>query len=439
MASFLTLTPHDPIISRDGRPFGAGQRMGSLDWLYPSVLAGSLRTTLGNIAGADFLETETIDALKKVVISGPFPLWTGRIFLPAPKDIIVKEVETDGVKQRLAYAIRPMKIKNDDGCDLPFPKGILCPAMLPILDEFKPAEIPDYWSVDKMIEWLRSPDCRCFLAPPAPLKPEESKSIGEFLPQIQKDTRTHVKIDPDLGSAEDEMLFRTIGLDLSLKGRSQGIKLALRVEADGILIGDKSLDNLIAEIDCFGTVGGERRLSYWKSDRPGSQANSAEIQPQTRENPQNWWHFPKRIGEILVKQKNPDNRVRLVLATPAIFSHGWLPGWLEFKGESIESNSDKIMPPGIKLKLVSACTERWKPISGWSLEKGKRGSKPIRRLVPAGSVYFFEVLEGDAATLAEKLWLKSVCDDEQDRRDGFGLALWGIWDYADENIVNEQE
>jgi len=93
----------------------------------------------------------------------------------------------------------------------------------------------------------------------------------------------------------------------------------------------------------------------------------------------------------------------------------------------------------VKLNLVSACTGRWKPISGWSLEKGRRGPKPIRRLVPAGSVYFFEVLEGDASALAKNLWLRSVCDDEQDRRDGFGLALWGIWDYADENVVKEQE
>ena len=95
-------------------------------------------------------------------------------------------------------------------------------------------------------------------------------------------------------------------------------------------------------------------------------------------------------------------------------------------------------PNELNLKLVSACMGRWKPISGWSLEE--KGAKPIRRLVPAGSVYFFE-LEGDedASIVAKNLWLKSVCDDEQDRKDGFGLALWGIWDYADETNVKVQE
>jgi CRISPR-associated protein Cmr3 len=52
-------------------------------------------------------------------------------------------------------------------------------------------------------------------------------------------------------------------------------------------------------------------------------------------------------------------------------------------------------------------------------------------LVPAGSVYFFEVLSGNAEDLVKNLWLRSVCDEDQDRWDGFGLAIWRLWDYAD--------
>jgi CRISPR-associated protein Cmr3 len=291
-----------------------------------------------------------------------------------------------------------------------------------------------------MIEWLKNPNGKFFLAPPGPQKQGKIKIIGEFLPNPQKDTRTHVKIDRKLGSAEDEMLFRTVGLDLSLKGRSQGIRLAVRVESEGVFLGDKSLGALVAEMDCFGTIGGERRLAHWMIEKPDKQANSAEMQPKAFEGPQIGWSFSKKICESLDKQKNGNKRVRLVLATPAVFYQGWLPGWLEFNGESIESTPNKIIPLGLKLKLISACFDRWRPISGWSLEKGRCGPKKIKRLVPAGSVYFFEILEGDASALAKNLWSKSVCDDEQDRRDGFGLALWGIWDYADdETVVKEQE
>ena len=88
----ISITPHDPVIARDGRPFGVGQgiRMRSLDWPYPSVLAGSLRTMLGKINGGNFDE-KMIKSLKALQISGPLPLIRGQLYLPAPKDILVKD------------------------------------------------------------------------------------------------------------------------------------------------------------------------------------------------------------------------------------------------------------------------------------------------------------------------------------------------------------
>jgi CRISPR-associated protein Cmr3 len=80
---------------------------------------------------------------------------------------------------------------------------------------------------------------------------------------------------------------------------------------------------------------------------------------------------------------------------------------------------------GPVLKLVGVCIQRWRAVSGWSLAK-PRGPKPIKRMVPAGGVYFFEVLDGNTSALAPN-WLRPVSDDKQDRRNGFGLAAWGIW------------
>ena len=113
----------------------------------------------------------------------------------------------------------------------------------------------------------------------------------------------------------------------------------------------------------------------------------------------------------------------MVLATPAIFKDGWKPGWL----------SDDLVgtPPGanVRLWLVGASIRRWRAVSGWSLADlpgQPRGAKPVKRMVPAGGVYFFEKVDGQASALAER-WLEAVSDDEQDRRDGFGLATWGVW------------
>ena len=87
---FLSIEPHDPIIARDGRPFNAGNRMKGLDWPYPSVLAGSLRTMLGKMKDGNF-DKDTISALKSIIVSGPLPLCQGKIYIPAPKDLLVKE------------------------------------------------------------------------------------------------------------------------------------------------------------------------------------------------------------------------------------------------------------------------------------------------------------------------------------------------------------
>lgn len=51
--------------------------------------------------------------------------------------------------------------------------------------------------------------------------------------------------------------------------------------------------------------------------------------------------------------------------------------------------------------------------------------KAIRRAVPAGSVYFFDVIAGDAAALSSQ-WLQPV-GETPDKHNGFGLPLFGIW------------
>lgn len=406
---FLSITPHDPIIARDGRPFGIGQgiRMRSLDWPYPSVVAGSLRTMLGKMNGGSFDEN-AVEDLKAIQIFGPLPLIQDQIYLPAPKDILVNDI---GNKCQ-AYAIRPVNMKEDEGCDLP--EGVL-PAMLPesVREDFKPAKIPAFWSSEMMIKWLINANGRSFDAPPEEnkyhncletstrKKDQVKKGVGDFIDHPKKESRTHVRVDPSRGASEENMLFETIGLDLSLKGQKDGVQIAVKVESN------KEFGDQAANIDQFHPLGGERRLAHW----------IAIVS-------QRGWSCPAELtGALAGKQ-----RIRMVLTTPAIFSNGWKPRWLNV-GTPPEA------PEGLKLKLISACIDRWKPISGWSLEKGSRGPKAIRRLVPAGSVYFFDVLSGDAGDLAKELWMRPVSDEDQDRRDGFGLAVWGLWDFADEGKI----
>jgi CRISPR-associated protein Cmr3 len=110
----------------------------------------------------------------------------------------------------------------------------------------------------------------------------------------------------------------------------------------------------------------------------------------------------------------------LTLLTPAIFAAGYRPDWLD---EDLQGE-----PPGVaglRLQLVAAALERWQPHSGWDL--AEQAPRATRKLVGAGATYWFRLLdEPDDGALAS-LWLASLCDDEQDRRDGYGLALPAPW------------
>ncbi len=138
--------------------------------------------------------------------------------------------------------------------------------------------------------------------------------------------------------------------------------------------------------------GGERRL--------------AQICENNEDKERAWPECPDEIREALTKTRY----VRMVLATPALFTHGWKPGWEELGG--------------VRLTLKAAAVGRRVALSGWDFQK--RGPKAVRWMVPAGSVFYFEVPDNNAPLLADQ-WLAPVSDDEQDRRDGYGLALWGVW------------
>ncbi|MBN1547549.1 MAG: type III-B CRISPR module-associated protein Cmr3 [Syntrophaceae bacterium] len=382
----LKLTPRDPLIARDGRPFGAGQgqRMRSLDWFYPSVVAGSLRTLLGKQTDPSF-SADTIKVLKALSISGPLPIVDDTLFFPRPHDCLVSG------QDRLGHSIRPMTFQEGEGSDLP---DGLHPVLLPDgVEDFKPIKNPPaFWSGKKMVQWLiRASKIQI---------PDESLVSDGFLDAPPRDLRFHVKMDPNTGAGlKEDALFLTAGLDLSRKNHSIPICLSVRVNADN------GFSKALQGLNTMHPMGGERRLVHWQSQ-------------QSRD----LWQYPKDIKNAL----SGASCVRMILASPAIFANGWKPGWLKNATHGLEGE-----PPGlkVKLRLIGVIIDRWLPLSGWSLE-APVGPKAVRRMVPAGGTYFFKVVDNNAQDLTPG-WLQSVCDEEQDRRDGFGLALWGVWNEHD--------
>lgn len=406
MSVVLQLTPHDPLVARDGRPFGVGQgnRMRGLPWPLPSVVAGSFRTALvksnpdWDFSWAKFKQAD----LLKVAVAGVFPVHGGELYLPAPNDAVAEPNE-NGRGIKTVHRVWPLD--NPGGCDFPGDLPLL-PVMLPDgVTEFKTADVPAWWPVNKLAGWLLN---------------ESIQFDKEFFKLPVQSMRDHVVIDEQRGANKDGHIFASSNLnvthlprfgmksgDTKLKFDERFAKVELTAR---VTIPDSETALTVGQqFGIWHPLGGERRMVHWQQEEAETTG----------------WKCPAGIRSSLATA----TKVRMVLATPAIFKDGWKPGWLA-KGLGRDLSR-------VKLKLAGASVGRWKAVSGWSLQpipdnskprdKWKPGPKPIRRMVPAGSVYFFEVEKpGDAATLAD-LWLQSVSDDEQEQRDGFGLALWGTW------------
>jgi len=119
---------------------------------------------------------------------------------------------------------------------------------------------------------------------------------------------------------------------------------------------------------------------------------------------------------------------RIILISPGIFPKGWLPPGCEKSEDGIFFEWK-----GVRAQLKAAAIGRHGVISGWDMANHR--PKPAQKVVPAGSVYWFQVLEGDTSEL-ESVWKEGLysvhgnMDQEyvtNRRREGFGRVWFGAW------------
>ena len=98
-------------------------------------------------------------------------------------------------------------------------------------------------------------------------------------------------------------------------------------------------------------------------------------------------------------------KFKLYLVTPAIFDDGWFP-------KGIHQN----------VELITAAVGNYVPVGGWDVAHGR--PKGTYRAVPAGSVYYFRLINGaNVDTVLDCLHYKNIGD--QRTQEGFGLAYVG--------------
>lgn len=381
------IEPRDPFIARDGRPFGLipGARAASYDFPFPSTTTGGVRTRHGLGIGGNFDDEQQkprlVAEVRRIEVRGPLLVEIGkdpddvRWLASAPADAALFEVETvNGNIDRYRAEIKVLEPRGlPDDTDTNLPEGLMpiCPTLS---DQRKPCgNAPRYWTWQRFEQWLINPVC----------EQVDLTELGHNGPVSE--IRTHVKVQPGTWTAADGALFQTRGLEFTLGNKDASLSarrlaFGIATDATGITPG-------------LAPLGGERRLVNWHKSR----ATLPECPPLLR----------KAIIET--------GACRIVLLTPAHFKEGSRPQWLV-------GPRDRLTPA-----LIAMAAARTQVVSGWDFEIDK--PKPTRRLVPSGAVFFLR-LDGDSSARnqwIDTMWMACVSDNEQDRRDGFGLAVLGSW------------
>ncbi|GIX35130.1 MAG: CRISPR-associated protein Cmr3 [Lysobacteraceae bacterium] len=368
------LTPKAPLVFRTGKPFLAGTR-DRAHYPWPSAWAGMLRTHYMDHHG---MGPESAEALLQLPAHGALLAacsMDGRLslWLPKPADAIaLAGTEANGADAQEVSFLRLTPISAPAGTGSDLPTGLL-PVGLPGKEKGKPRSSPAFWPLADYLDWAEGKPVAVALS---------GRRLANTLTLPEEETRTHVSVDPQTEAAVEGRLFQTAALDFAPRPK---------LGAGWVFVG-RGPAGLPSGLVTF---GGERRLSVLEPADDGIFA------------------VPSALQEPLSKARG----MAVTLATPAVFSAGWRPGWLE------QNLTGQWPDSPLRVRLRAAVVERWQPVSGWDLRA--RAPKPMRRAVAAGATYWFEVLDGDIDPA--RLWLQPISDAAQDRRDGFGLAVLRPW------------
>lgn len=390
----IIITPRDPLLFRDGRPFSSdpGSRAKSQGFPMPSTIIGSIRTR-GGTDNHGTWQKDLHNAVLNYAMQGPLLLASPQtpklehICVVAPLDAVMLD-------QNRIRILEPLQLESDEQTNLEVaPVGF---AKIDSQDKSKPDGMPKYWHWHNFMNWLVRP--KDFA-----IQPSDLGIQGPIL-----ETRTHVSLDAKTQTAQEGALFATSALEFTQLQSSKNQHTQYQL-SDAIQYGiyTQITNTETSEHHLF-FLGGESRVA-------GFNTQEKTLLPKLNDS---------ESGQQIQKSVLQSRACRLVLLTPAYFAYGWKPEYL------LEERF------GVTPQLMAAVVGKPQTISGWDYDLYK--PKPTRRLVPAGSVYYFK-LHGTDQAITEWLsnhWLQNISDETKKtefssafpaRKDGFGLCAIGTW------------
>lgn len=382
-----------PLVFRSGKPFGSIASAQDATFPLPSATAGLVRALSIEQGVGKFteykgkLQDAEYQKLLSISSQGPFLIRFNpdqqddyTILVPKPANALYFEDKQD--KKTHLVRLTP-QVFDADLCGSDLPEGLL-PVQMQQNLKGKPQSGVSFWSLQHFLAWQQGTQ----------LSFEEVEKEG--LKALPIDIRTHVKIDAKTLSSEDGKLFQTASLDLNHQSQPDDSTTGTKWNENRYgfaIFTEQSLKQDLA------TLGGERRLSYFKSVKLSE-----------------FFQLPSH----LLKEINQANGFNLSLLTPVVFEQGYLPSWID-----ADTLTGTLPNSEVKVKLEAVAIDRWLAVSGWDSIVWK--PKATRKAVGAGSVYWFKLLSPMDQKTLEQLWAQAIADHIQDQRDGFGVALISAW------------
>jgi CRISPR-associated protein Cmr3 len=369
----IFIEPNDVLMFRDGKPFAGGDdhfARGSFP-PPPSTIYGALRSHILSLKSGEFqtFKNDTSKISKELTdeIGTPNELGTLKI-----TQFTVAKNDGAQVKQYFPMPRDIAKEKGKDDSNFYILKPDSSINNIAMTDS--PSGLQHLWcatseALEAIAGFLSEDAMTSYLLGNAPDKVIETKNIylTEERTGIRKNGLTRSIHEGGLYSVEYFRLQESFGFTIELAGT-----------------------NLMPESGILRLGGDHRSAAYFK-------------------------HSWNDINNKPIKEKiSRDKHFKLVLLTAAVFEHGWLP-------DGINSNTLEGNINGIKVKMTSACVGRTIGIGGFDIVKEM--PKVMNKAVPAGSVYYFELLDADAEKLFSNLWLKSISNKRH--QEGFGISIIG--------------
>ncbi len=395
----IEITPLDPLFFRDGKPFAMSEETWA-DIIFPpnpSTIYGALRTTYFSKNFEDFPKANTNeDPTKDLHIKNIFLKVRGKdgivdYVFHTPYDIVSEKGEGDD-NSLLKLNLVPLS-KTKAVADFPLEYILEVP-------KNKVGKRLDgkFLGKDEFSQYIRE-DKIPYVSTKA-LYSLNIFTVQEPKIGIRRDNATH--------SSKEGHLYRVNMVRFSGKvfENEKACTLSILIDFD---FGDGKNEKFPKR--GVMKLGGEGKVAKY------------EVLQNTKEMEDVFSFKPSLNGK--------KTYFKLYLHTPAVFSGGWIPDIVRVEQNNKYIGEVKKGNKKVRFKLIGFVSGKPLYIGGFEM-RAKRNDhfvvypKPMKKAVPAGSVYFFEVLEGeDLSPLLENYNGKSICTSEQYKKEGYGIVYVG--------------